>query len=67
MKLHDFLNLIDPNYEGRAWLNFKNEDGEIEAKANTNSSFLSPIYDKEIDFLRASGEDEFEVYLIGDI
>lgn len=67
MQLYDFINLVDPNCEGRAWLTFKNKDGEIELKANTYSSFLKSIYDKEIDFVRASGEDEFEVYLIGDI
>lgn len=67
MQLYDFINLVDPDCEGRAWLTLKNKDGEIEAKANTYSSFLKPIYDRDIDFVRASGEDEFEIYLIGDI
>lgn len=67
MKVYDFINIVDPECEGRAWLTFKNKDGEFEAKANTYSSFLKPIYERDIDFVRAAGEDEFEVYLIGDI
>lgn len=67
MELYEFINLVDPDCEGRAWLTFKNKAGEMEAKANTCSSFLSPISNREIDFVRASGEDEFEIYLIGDL
>ena len=35
MKLIEFIKIVDPEMEGLAWLTFKNDYHEFEAKANT--------------------------------
>ena len=67
MKLIEFIKIVDPEMEGLAWLTFKNDYHEFEAKANTWSSFLKPIYEREVAYVRAIDEDEFDVYLVGEI
>lgn len=69
MKLIDFIKIVDPQMEGLAWITFKSNYpfDQMEAKANTCSSFLKPIYEREVAYVRAIDEDEFDVYLDGDI
>lgn len=67
MKLIEFIKIVDPEMEGLAWLTFKNDYHEIQAKANTCSSFLKPIYEREIVYVRAADKDEFDIYLVGDL
>lgn len=67
MNLKQLIELIDPNIEGIAWLNFYDKNGILQCKSNTRSSFLSPLYEREVWNIAAVGINEFDVRLKGDI
>ena len=67
MKLKELIDVIDPNMEGLAWINFIDHHDVLQCKANSCSSFLIPLYDRKIECLDAAGENLFNVYLEGEI
>ena len=67
MKLKDLIDVIDPNMEGLSWLEFIDYSGVLMCKANSCSSFLIPIYDREVQYLAADDKNLFRVYLEGEI
>lgn len=66
MTLKELLDVIDPNMEGIAWIDFRNNRHETMCKANTCSSFLAPFYPRKVEFVAANG-NEFKIYLEGEI
>lgn len=67
MRLKDIIDLIDPEMEGIAWFNFLNHHSELMCKANSCSSFLSPLYDRTVEVIEAEAKNEFNIYLEGEI
>lgn len=65
MKLKELLNIMDPQKQSQAWISFRNSKNEILFKANTSSSFLSVVEDKEVEFLLAEDTNVYTVYLKG--
>ena len=67
MKLKDLIDVIDPNMEGFAWLNFIDHNDVLMCKANSCSSFLIPLYDRAVICLDAAEKGVFDVYIEGEI
>lgn len=67
MSLSEVIELIDPNMEGNAWLQFIDEHGELQCKANTMSSFLTPMKHRRVLQIDAADKNLFNVYLEGEI
>lgn len=67
MILKELIDVVDPEMEGCAWFNFLDHSSNLVCKANTRSTFLTPIYDREVEIVEAEDKQLFNVYLIGDI
>ena len=59
MTFKEFLNLIDPEKAGIAWILISDEFGYIECKINSGSSFCVAFYEKTIIKVKALAENEF--------
>lgn len=68
MKLEELIDVIDHSREGIAWLEFHDShNNELLCKANTQSSFLNPIYDRTINSIVLKEKNCIIVYLEGEI
>lgn len=67
MILKELIDVVDPEMEGCAWFNFLDHNANLVCKANTHSTFLTPIYERKVEIVEAVDKQLFNVYLEGDI